>query len=415
MKLISRTFIYNLFARDNYKIIIISLLVVYVANIVGLIFVYLRIENEANIINQAGRQRMLSQNITKLSLLYEDGNQEALINLRNNTFLWSNVHHSFMDAESDLGIYYKESKIIHSYFKEINVYQNRIEEAVFEILNDTLSDNKEAFEAILDNEGPFLKLMDTIVNQMEKESEAKSFTFFITLLILSGASFISLVLVIIFVFIPIITDLEIKELELETNIREKQSLLAEIHHRVKNNLAVISSILQLQIIRKEFSPLAFSDAVNRIQSIARIHELLYQTKEFSSVNIETYIHELVDLLSHTYPQLEHKVKIITNTEAIPFTMEKAVPMALLINELIINSLKHGFKDAESGEIHIMLKSVDQLKTRLTYYDNGNGMEKEHHSSGIGMQLIESLIIQLDGEYDMSFQPSFRLNTVFMTN
>ena len=414
MRSISRASIYNLLARDRYKTVFIFLLMVYVANVIGLIFVYERIENEANIINQAGRQRMLSQKITKLSLLYKNGSEDALAELENSTFLWSTVHQNFMNTSSELGVYYKESPTIRSYFDEIDKHQKEMANSVYIILHDSAQIQEAVYQNILNHEAPFLLLMDTIVNQMETESERKSSTFFITLLILSGVSFLSLVLVIIFVFIPMINDLEIKEIELETNIREKQSLLAEIHHRVKNNLAVISSILQLQIIKKEFSPLAFSDAVNRIQSIARIHELLYQTNEFSSVNIETYIHELVDLLTHTYPQLESNIKIFADTEAIPFTMEKAVPMALLINELIINSLKHGFPSGDQGEIHIQLKKVDKLKTKLIFFDNGKGFA-EKVTKGIGMQLIDSLIIQLDGEYDMSFQPSFRLSMVFMPN
>jgi len=385
----------------------------YLINEVALLMVYKGVENEASIINQAGRQRMLSQNIAKLSLLYANGEHSVVNDLRENSQLWGEVHRSFTNSDSELSIYYFESDTIRVLFDELDESQQTIEASVNRILEYPGADYSTELKTILDNESRFLVLMDRIVNQMESESEQKAYWFVISEMILSGASFVALLLTIIFVFIPIIKEMRSKEEVLEINLKEKQSLLAEIHHRVKNNLAVISGILQLQIIKKEFSPFAFSDAVNRVQSIARIHELLYQTEDFSSVKMDDYVTELVDILSQTYPELGSKIEINVNSDSIPFTMEQAVPFALLLNELITNSIKHGFNNGQKGEINIQLALKNQNDVSFIYSDNGKGIEKGVDiNRGIGMELIDSLLQQLEGENQISYSPSFNLESSF---
>jgi two-component sensor histidine kinase len=158
-----------------------------------------------------------------------------------------------------------------------------------------------------------------------------------------------------------ITHLKENELFVKKALREKESLLAEIHHRVKNNLAIISGILNLQIIQEDDDVLAekLTDSILRIQAIARIHEQLYESESFSSINFPEAVEKLVTTIIEsmqfdTVISLDFKVD-----ESIKLDMETAVPCSLILNEIITNILKHAFKNRNSGHISVQFKLKDQ--------------------------------------------------------
>ena len=177
--------------------------------------------------------------------------------------------------------------------------------------------------------------------------------------------------------------------------KEKTVMLKEIHHRVKNNLQVITSLLRLQtkdiddpeVIKQ------FGEATNRVIAMALIHEKIYQTDSLSDIDLSSYFETLTQELIRSYTlDIPIETKIIANLRSI--TPDHMVPFALLLNELISNSLKHGFKNKASGEIEIKF-SESNGSIELLYLDNGlwNLPDKEF---SFGLELIETLTEQLDG-------------------
>ena len=181
------------------------------------------------------------------------------------------------------------------------------------------------------------------------------------------------------------------------SLNDKELLLKEIHHRVKNNLQLISSLLRLQSldIHDEKVEKHFNEAVDRIRSIALIHEKMYQQNELSKIDLELYLKSLVNdiLTSNTSNKL---IQIDINSEIESINIKNIVPIALLLNELITNSLKHAFEEQNEGKITIKMKKNGEC-TNLIYSDNGQ-WKTPSNSNGFGTKLIETLCIQLDGKY-----------------
>ena len=138
---------------------------------------------------------------------------------------------------------------------------------------------------------------------------------------------------------------------LQKNIRDKEVLLAEIHHRVKNNLQIISSLLNLQSggVADPQALKRFADAQMQIQSMALVHEQLYQSDDYSSVDINTYVQHLCAHLYDAFAVPRERIGLDIRVDTIPIAMQQAVPVALLLNELISNSLKYAFPDDASGD------------------------------------------------------------------
>lgn len=197
-----------------------------------------------------------------------------------------------------------------------------------------------------------------------------------------------------------------KELQNQKNILEKQNdektvLLQEVHHRVKNNLQIISSLLRLQAGELEDSELKdrFEEANNRVRSMALIHEKIYQNKNLANLNLKDYLSALTKELVDTYA-FNKNISIEINTSKInQIDIKTLVPLALIFNELIANSLKHGFKDKNQGSIEIDFK-IENSRTIIFYYDNGTWMQKQDEN-GFGTILIETFTEQLDGNYELS--------------
>ncbi|MCO6500917.1 MAG: sensor histidine kinase [Vicingus serpentipes] len=178
--------------------------------------------------------------------------------------------------------------------------------------------------------------------------------------------------------------------------KENSFLLKEIHHRVKNNLQIIISLLRLQKeeLTEEQSKKSFDGAVNRIMTMSLIHKKLYQTKELSTISIKAYIEELVQEIVASISTSKLTTNIKTNAESIG--LNTIVPFGLLINELISNSIKHAFSNKDEWIIDVNINKINESEFELIYKDNGEWKEPQTTSKQFGLGLIETLTDQLEG-------------------
>lgn len=189
---------------------------------------------------------------------------------------------------------------------------------------------------------------------------------------------------------------------IENSLAEKEALLKEIHHRVKNNLQVISSLLELQAQRSTDEELkrAIVEGQHRVKSMALIHQKLYQTNNFSTLPFRNYIEDLMQTLLITYGGGGEQPKIKLDCDGVSFNMDVAIPLGLIINELVSNTLKYAFKSSEKAEIQIMLKEQQTGEFILKVVDNGVGLPDDfdiENSDSLGVRLVKTLVRQLDGE------------------
>ncbi len=202
-----------------------------------------------------------------------------------------------------------------------------------------------------------------------------------------------------------ITEKKQNEEKIKQSLREKEVLLKEVHHRVKNNLQVISSILNLQTsyVKDKKTLEALTESQNRIKSMAFIHENLYQTKDFSHIKFSEYIINLSKNLVHTYSNLDNRIELKLDVENIFLNLDLAIPCGLIINELVSNSLKYAFPRKKKGEIRIVLR-WQEGKITLEIADNGIGIPPKidfRNTDSLGLQLVVSLVDQLNGTINLN--------------
>ena len=178
-------------------------------------------------------------------------------------------------------------------------------------------------------------------------------------------------------------------------------LLKEIHHRVKNNLMIISSLLNLQssYIKDKASQDVFKESQNRAQSMALIHEKLYQSTDLKSIDFGEYISTLATKLFHTYNADPRLIKLKINAENILLDINTAIPLGLIVNELITNSLKYAFPDGKPGKINVDFHPKD-LHYEFIVKDNGIGFPEDidfKKTDSLGLLIVNSLTDQIDGE------------------
>jgi len=200
-----------------------------------------------------------------------------------------------------------------------------------------------------------------------------------------------------------VTDRKITEQKLQKSIKEKEMLLKEIHHRVKNNLMIISSLLNLQsgYIKDENSKLIFMESQNRARSMALIHERLYQSTDLKNIDFGEYIQTLANDLYNTYVMDQNLIKMNIETDKLNLDIDTSIPLGLILNELVTNSLKHAFSPGEKGTINITFKKQDN-KYILEVKDNGKGLPKnmEYNTAGsLGLSLITNLSEQIDADLE----------------
>jgi len=191
--------------------------------------------------------------------------------------------------------------------------------------------------------------------------------------------------------------------QIKTSLHEKEVLLKEIHHRVKNNMQVITSLLSLQskTIKDEQALSVFQDSQNRVKSMALIHETLYQSKDLSRINFAEYLQKLVAHVSRSYRIRPEAVKINIDVDDVSLPIDTAVPCGLIINELASNSLKYAFPADTRGEVNIAFERADaQYVLRVS--DTGVGLPSDFDpemGKSLGMKLVRMLTGQLCGELE----------------
>ncbi|MDI6644376.1 MAG: histidine kinase dimerization/phosphoacceptor domain -containing protein [Methanobacteriaceae archaeon] len=197
----------------------------------------------------------------------------------------------------------------------------------------------------------------------------------------------------------------LSEIEVIKSLNEKEVLLKEIHHRVKNNLQIISSLLNLQsnFINDQEYLAVFRESQNRIKSMALIHEQLYQSRDLTHINFEKYMNDIVNHLIHAYATDLRRINIKKNIENVSMGIETAIPCGLIINEIVSNALKHAFPDKQSGEVKIEFESVNN-EYNLTISDDGIGLPEDfdiERSKSLGLKLVNMLITQIDGKLEIN--------------
>ena len=178
----------------------------------------------------------------------------------------------------------------------------------------------------------------------------------------------------------------------DASLKEKEVLLKEIHHRVKNNMQVISSLLNLQsrYSKDERYIEMVKQSQIRIKAMALVHEKLYRSKDLASIDISDYIKSLVNDLFLSYKSNTSKIELKVNIEDVSLGIEAAIPCGLIVNELVSNSLKYAFPEGKDGEISISLQSLDKDQYELIVSDNGIGLPKDldfKKSDSLGMKLV----------------------------
>jgi PAS domain S-box-containing protein len=195
------------------------------------------------------------------------------------------------------------------------------------------------------------------------------------------------------------------EEQIRASLREKEMLLQEIHHRVKNNLQVISSLLYLQSkdTKDNRTLKIFQDSESRIRSMALVHERLYQSPDLARIDFAKYVQSLANYLFRSYGVNTNVIQLKINVDDVFLGVDTAIPCGLIVNELVSNSLKHAFPAGREGEIRIELRSDDEGECILMVSDNGVGFQEGLHfrdAGTLGLQLVNTLVAQLEGTIEL---------------
>ncbi len=212
-----------------------------------------------------------------------------------------------------------------------------------------------------------------------------------------------------------ITEQKIAEEKIRSSLKEKEMLLQEIHHRVKNNLQVIASLLRLQsrFIKDQDAIDIFKETQNRVRTIAILHEKLYQSDDLAEIKFDEYVKILAEDLLYFYELDNSDIKLMIDVDEVSVNIETAIPCGLIIDEMIANSLKYAFPNSRSGEIKVELHLDDENNFNLIVSDNGVGIPGEidpEKADTFGMQLIKYLSKQLKStmQLDRSHGTKFKL-------
>lgn len=206
-----------------------------------------------------------------------------------------------------------------------------------------------------------------------------------------------------------VSETRLVERTLRSALEEKQVLLREVHHRVKNNLQVVSSLLNLQArsAPDEEVSRAFEECRHRIQSMALIHEQLYESEDFADVDFPEYIRQLAQRLFRSYNVHPGRVELHTEIGPVRLGINTAVPCGLILNELLSNSLKYAFPGAGGGAITIRVEKMQDESVLMSLSDDGVGLPPEvgfWNTKTLGLRLVRLLVRQIDGEIELAGPP-----------
>lgn len=192
-----------------------------------------------------------------------------------------------------------------------------------------------------------------------------------------------------------------KTRQIQTSLEQKEMLLREIHHRVKNSLSIVSGLLELQILSTQNDEVAdiLKDSQTRIHSVGLIHEKLYKTDSLSDIELGAYIEDLVGSIHETFSELKETVTVQFDLDEIYFETDRVIYCGLLVNELVVNAFKHAFGNQSSGILHVSLKKKHD-ETELSVCDNGPGLPDDFrigNEDSLGTMLISSFAEQLNAQ------------------
>ena len=206
---------------------------------------------------------------------------------------------------------------------------------------------------------------------------------------------------------------------MKTMFDEKEWLLKEIHHRVKNNLQIVISLLNTQsaYLDNEDALVAIRNSQNRMHAMSLIHQKLYQSDNLAEIDMKWYIKELIGYMKECF-DTDKKIIFMIDTEAIKLDVAQAVPLGLIINEAISNAIKYAFPGSRKGVVRISFKMVDKRCCQLRIADNGIGLPEgiePESSRSLGMSLITGLSTQLMGDLKLYNENGLVLEVGFLRN
>jgi len=213
-----------------------------------------------------------------------------------------------------------------------------------------------------------------------------------------------------------ITQRKKAENEIKSSLKEKEILLQEIHHRVKNNMQIISSLLNLQKqhVKDEEAVNVLTESQNRVKSMAMIHEKLYQSNNLTDIKFSEYVPRLVSDLFYSYNIPVDQIDVVIIVEDIKLNIETAVPCGLIISELVSNSFKHAYPQGRKGKLKVSLKKYDD-HYELMVCDDGIGFPEEldfKNTETLGLQLVNNLVSQLNGEISLDKSHGTKFKVIF---
>ncbi|MCK4910786.1 MAG: PAS domain-containing protein [Thermodesulfovibrionales bacterium] len=220
----------------------------------------------------------------------------------------------------------------------------------------------------------------------------------------------------IYITVTDVTDIVAYERKLMEALHDKDMLMREVHHRVKNNLAVIQSLLRLQLkdIADDKSREYFMDAENRVKSMTMIHEMLHEADDITRLSTSGYVLKLVETLFHNY-KVQHHIKLEYDIQHIELDVDTIIPLGLIINELVSNALKYAFPNETEGELRISLKRKGEGNYELIIKDTGAGLPEGfdlNKTKSLGLLIVKSLVNQLQGTLEASSKGGAEFRMVF---
>lgn len=207
------------------------------------------------------------------------------------------------------------------------------------------------------------------------------------------------------------------EKRIQDALAQKELLLREVHHRVKNNLQVIHSLLDLQALKCSDSEMVgmLRDSQNRVRSMSLIHQTLYQSQNFAQVDFQRFLGELLPRLTEAYGSASGKVTIDIQANDVKLPINEAIPCGLIVNELVSNALKHGFSQRNEGTIQVVIRQLDDQQVQLSISDDGQGIAEDLDlllTGSLGLQLVNLLTSQLHGQLDIQRANPTRFSLLF---
>ncbi len=198
-----------------------------------------------------------------------------------------------------------------------------------------------------------------------------------------------------------IEDRRLSEQNIQKALNEKEILLTEVHHRVKNNLAVIVGLFNLKVnsVNNPEAREILNECSNRVRSMALVHNKLYTSTAFDNIDFGAYIKDLAEEIKSSYPTQTYNIKVDVNIYDFKLNINAAIPCGLILNEVLTNCYKHAFDSLSKGEIYIALNKTEKNLLQLLVSDNGKGIKEDFKNKDtLGMVVIDALTNQLSGEY-----------------